>query len=147
MSLSAGDPETADDPLLDEAASFVKMHPWCCGIETLALVFDGSPWLAIYDSTLIGDEGARWEAWVLVGDVPPTMIPHEDFDGLHAALEAQILGFEAWADAVDRGEKDLTPYTPVMYRHSVREVEPTFDMARAVRDKSKMLREQVLPNV
>jgi len=136
-----------DEPLRDEASAFPTLFPWCRGAKLLHFDFDGGTEVAIYDAELKCDDGALWRVWILVGNLPPTIIPREDYDSLGPALETQILNFEAWADAADRGETSMGHYTPVFYRNSTREVEPSTRTAENIRAKMRMLREQVLTHL
>jgi hypothetical protein len=137
-------------PLRLEALEFINLFSWCVEVIDLTPEFEEDELLGIYRVNFVPKRGARSPAWILVGDVPPTVLPMENNWSVAETVENYLLNLVSWARAVERGESDMLRYTPVLYRFSNRRMPPTTDNAVLVRSaisKMRLILEPLLSGV
>ena len=131
--------------LLLRARDFLSLFPWCEGVIELAPEFEVGDVIGVYRANFLPSGGARSPAWILVGQLPPTVLPMENNWTLAETLENHILNLGAWAQAIEEGRMDMHKFTPVLRPFSNERVPPTLENAAMVRSTMREMRSLLDP--
>ncbi|MHB8636394.1 MAG: hypothetical protein ACYC96_07970 [Fimbriimonadaceae bacterium] len=143
------------------AVDFLCRQGWCSSVRVCVEILVANGFFNLYWADFEPCGGATSPVWIIVGNLPPAFIfadadPEGDSGSysdrendlrIYGVLQTYASTLEEWVAAVERGETDLTPYPPIMYRNGTRELDVTPETVNMVRDKIRVLRSMVLPDL
>jgi hypothetical protein len=113
LSLQLPDPLDREygEKYYSRATDFLKTHTWCADIKESYIGILSPKIIAVYLFRIVNrDTFGDW-VWVIVGDIPPAVLPIAAGNVPAMALDAYLGEMDVWVEAVDKGRPidDLIP--------------------------------------
>lgn len=127
-----------------EARKFLESFSWCKSVDEG--FFDrGFADVGVFYFAITLRPGTKFDntVWVVAGDLSPGYLDTSSCPNGAIALECYVLCMEEWADAVTEGSS-TEGMMPALARNSLRPVEHTEEMAKAVKSRMNFIRRELL---
>lgn len=118
------------------AKSFLELYDWCRGIKESYVGMIYPEILGIFLFNIIPGEDVREWMWVVVGDIPPALLPLAAGENPAMVLDAYLGEMQRWVDAIDEG-KSIGGRLPV-------NAPPTKEYADMLRGRLEFIGEEIL---
>jgi hypothetical protein len=139
--------ELRSDPgmqsLAQEAVDFLGMFGWWKSIVSGSLCRNIESHFGLFYFVLEPLLGAPDKVWVIVGDVPPSILFVKEFPEEREVISEYVCGLEAWAERVENG-RSVKDIAPMLYRRSRRILPATSENADLARRRASLIRQNLL---
>lgn len=136
--IDTSDVEDKDEviQLVEEAEGYLKSQKWCSSIKNGWYAVGWGYMLGVFYYEIIPNGDADSSVWVVVGDLPTAYIDIESANDEIEVILSYVELMEDWIENVENGNsvEDCFPIN----------VSPTREHAAMLRDRTKLIREEIL---